>query len=88
MNIVNINLNEMDNLMYPWQPLERGVDFASIVFCMTSLLGEKKIFAKYVDQLFVCLFVCQSPTGHNSKPIVMKLYQVVEVVSTEKAIVY
>ena len=34
----------------------------------------------------VCLFVCLSPTGHNSKPIVMKLYQVVEVVSTEKPI--
>ena len=29
-------------------------------------------------------FVCQSPTSHNSKPIIMKLYQVVEVVSTEK----
>ena len=36
--------------------------------------------------LAVCLFGCQSPTGHNSKPTVMKLYQVVEVVSTEKPI--
>ena len=35
---------------------------------------------------FVCLFVCLSPTGHNSKPIVMKLHQVVEIVSTEKPI--
>ena len=25
----------MDNLMYPWQPLERAVDFASIVLCMS-----------------------------------------------------
>ena len=34
--IVNFNLNEMDNLRHPWQPLERAVDFASIVLCMTS----------------------------------------------------
>ena len=34
--------------------------------------------------LSVCLFVCQSPTGHNFKPIFTKLYQVREVVSTEK----
>ena len=31
-----------------------------------------------------CLSVSLSPTCHNSKPIVRKLYQVVEVVSTEK----
>ena len=36
--------------------------------------------------LFVCLSVCQSPPGHNAKPIVMKLYQDGEVVSTEKPI--
>ena len=24
MKIINYNLNEMDNLMYPWKPLERG----------------------------------------------------------------
>ena len=30
--------------------------------------------------------VCLSPAGHNFKPSVMKLYQVVEVVSTEKPI--
>ena len=30
-----------------------------------------------------CYSVCLSPTGHNSKLIVMKLSQVVEVVSTE-----
>ena len=34
----------------------------------------------------VCLSVYQSPTGHNFKPIVLKLYEVVEVVSTEKPI--
>ena len=47
------------------------------------------IFAKYRamhDVSFVCLSVCQSLTGHNSKPIIMKLYQVVEVVTTEKPI--
>ena len=43
MKIVHLNLYEMDNLMYPWKPLERGVDFASIVFCTTS---------------FSCLLVC------------------------------
>ena len=36
--------------------------------------------------LSVRLSVSLSPTGHNSKPIVIKLYQVVDVVSTEKPI--
>jgi len=34
----------------------------------------------------VNLSVCQSPAGHNSKQVVMKLYQVAEVVSTEKPV--
>ena len=36
--------------------------------------------------LLFCRSVFISPTGHNSKPIIMKLYQIVEVVSTEKSI--
>ena len=43
-------------------------------------------FRKYCAVQFVILFVCQSPTGHNSKLIIMKLYQAVEVVTTEKPI--
>ena len=48
------------------------------------------IFAKYraMHDVSFCLSVCLLPTGHNSKPIVMKLYQVVEVVSTEKPIAF
>ena len=45
------------------------------------LLGSRLPMSAY---RLVC--VCQSPTGHNSKPIIMKLYQVVEVVSNEKPI--
>ena len=49
------------------------MDFASVVPCTTSSCYS--------------LSVCQSPTGHNnSKLIIMKLYQGVEVVSTEKPI--
>ena len=47
------------------------MDFASVVLCTTSSS---------------CYFVCLSPAGHNSKPIFIKLYQVVEGVSTEKPI--
>ena len=62
------------------------------VFCSTECHCTLFCFAKchsmsdfhYSVCLSVCLFVCLSPTGHNSKPIVMKLYQDVEVVSTEK----
>ena len=51
---------------------------------------QNQRFFKYIGQsiLLFCLSVCLSPTGHNSKPIVMKLYQVVEVVSTEKPIYF
>ena len=52
------------------------------------LLVKSNIFQVYwlvnFVILSVCLSVCLSPTGHNSKPLVMKLYQIVEVVSTEK----
>ena len=52
------------------------------------ILVKSNIFQVYwfVDFviLSVCLSVCLSPTGHKSKPLVMKLYQIVEVVSTEK----
>ena len=49
-------------------------------------------FCEYPDLLeiifllFCCLFVCNSPTGHNIKPIFTKLHQAVEVVSAEKPI--
>ena len=43
-------------------------------------------FSSILIRRFFFLSVCLSPTGHNSKPIVMKRYQVVEVVSTEKPI--
>ena len=59
-------------------------------FLFVCYLQNRRFFQVYwsVDfvVLSVCLSACQSPTGHNSKPIVMKLYQVVEVVSTEKLI--
>ena len=40
----------------------------------------------FVILCFVCLFVNRNTGGHNSKLIVMKLHQVVEVASTEKPI--
>ena len=62
--IVNFNLNEMDNLMYPWQPLEKGGNFASIVLCTTSFSCylQNRRFLKYIGQsiLLFCLSVCLS----------------------------
>ena len=43
--------------MYPWQPLERGVDFASIVHCTMA---------------FSCLFVCVQDISKSSGRIRMK----------------
>ena len=70
------------------------MDFASVVLCMMSsscLFVTCKIddFSSILVSRFcysVCLSVRLSPTGHNSKLIDMKLYQIVEVVSTEKPI--
>ena len=51
------------------------------------LLQNPRFFKYIWSVYFVILsFVCQSPTGHNSKPIVMKLYEVVEVISTENSV--
>ena len=49
------------------------MDFSNVVLCMTS----SSCYSVY-------LFVSQSPTGRNLKPIFTKLHQVVEVFSTEK----
>ena len=76
----------------PLAPKVKEVMFSHLFVCL--LLAKSKIFQVYwfVDFvilsvcLYVCLFVCLSPAGHNSEPIVVKLYQVVEVVSTEKPI--
>jgi len=99
MKIVNFNLHEMENLMYPWQPLEGGVDFASIMLCMTSfsrllLSYENRTLFKFIGwscALFcpsVCLFECQSPTSHNFKLIFTKFHHVVEFVIIRKIIVF
>ena len=50
------------------------------------LLAKSKFFKLYCSVDFFILSVCLSSTGHNSKPIIMKLHQVVEVVSTENPI--
>ena len=44
--IVNFNFNEMDNLMYPWQPLERGW------ILQVSCSAQRLVW------LSVCLSVC------------------------------
>jgi len=51
-------------------------------------LAKWNIFQVYwsVDFVNLSINVCQSPTGQNSKPIIMKLCHVEEVVSTEKPI--
>ena len=54
--------------------------FSPLLVCL--LLAKSKIFQVYWSVDFACL----SPTDHNSKPMVMKLWQVVEVISTEKPI--
>ena len=43
----------MDNLMYPWQLLERVVDFASIVLCTTSFfcLDDMAIHVTYSSKI-------------------------------------
>ena len=51
--------------------------------CLSVYSLQNRRFFKYIGQSI--LLFCLSPPGHNSKPIV-KLYQVVEVVSTEKTI--
>ena len=55
--------------------------------CSACYLQNRRFF-KYIGQsiLWFCLSVCQSPTGHNLKPIFTKLHQVIEVASTEKPI--
>ena len=58
----------------------------SLSVCL--LFAKSKIFQVYSLVNFVILSVCLSPTGHNSKPIIIKLYQVVEIVSTEKPILF
>ena len=47
-------------------------------------------FCKYIGQsiLLFCLSVCQSPTGHNFKPIFTKLHHMVEFVIRKKPIVF
>ena len=59
--------------------------FQSMFVCL--LLTKSKIFQVYWSLDFVILFVCLSPTGHYYKPVVMKLHQVVEVVSIEKPLI-
>ena len=83
-------------LLPPPPKMERDCFHPCLFVCFSVcwLLAKSKIFQVYwsVDFviLSVCLFVyvsfCLSPTGHNSKPIIIKLYQVVEVVSSEKPI--
>ena len=60
--------------------------FLPVSVCL--LLAKSKIFQVYwsVDFVNLSINVCQSPTGQNSNPIVMKLCHVEEVVSTEKPI--
>ena len=53
--------------------------------CLFFVTCKIDIFqVQYIgESIFLfCLFLCLSATGHNAKPIIMKLYQVVEVVST------
>ena len=55
-----------------------------IILCV--LFRKYSFVPKRPLVLSVCLSVFQLPTVKNSKPIVMKLYQVVEAVSSEKPI--
>ena len=63
-----------------------GVTLVYLFVCLSVclLLAKNEDFSSVLVSRF-CYSVYLS-TGHNSKPIVMKLYQVEEVVSTEKPI--
>ena len=72
-----------------WSP--RRVFFRKKCLCIYIFRFGKITFSLWLRfaSRFVRLSVClklERPTGHTSKPIIMKLYQVVEVVSTEKHI--
>ena len=62
-----------------------GISFGPFITCKVEDFSSILV-SRFCYSVFLCLSVCLSPTGHNLKPIVMKLYQVVEVVSTEKPI--
>ena len=64
---------------------EGGYVFTPSV-CVCYLQNRRFFKCNGSSILLFCLSLCLSPTGHNSKPIIMKLHQVVEVVSTEKPI--
>ena len=60
--------------------------------CLFVYYLQNRRFFKYICQsiLLFCLFffVCQSPTGHNFKPIFTKLHHMVEYVIRKKTIVF
>ena len=68
----------------------KNIGWLCALLCLSVcllLFAKLKIFQVYWSVDFVILSVCcQSPTGHNSKLINMKHYDVVEVVLTEKRI--
>ena len=74
----------------PPHRVEGGYIFTSVCLFVTCKIED---FLKNIGQsillfcLFVCVFVCQSPTGYNFKPIFTKLHHMVEFEISKKPIV-
>ena len=63
-------------------------DKKNMTSCRARYLQNWRFF-KYIGQsiLLFCLFVCQSPTGHNFKLIFTKLHHLVGIVMRKKTVV-
>ena len=82
-SVVNIQYNKKaPQFLHPPPKVEGRYDFV----CLCYLQNRR--FFKYIDQsiLLFRLFVCQSTTDHNFKPIFMKLDHMVEFVISEKLV--
>ena len=61
----------------------------SLSVCLSvCYLQNWRFFSRYWLVDFIILSVCLSPTGHNFKPIFMKLQHMVELVITKKPLIF